>query len=224
MSSKRVSNRSTHWRSAARILSLVLLLSGLGTACGEDVAARTLAGTVRSPVPNVGELSVPYATSTTGDDFFFVAPDDGLLVLYFGYTSCPDVCPTTMADLSAARTELGPAAERVSVAMLTIDPNRDTPEILDEYLAFFVGDGASLRTTDDKQLQAIATRFGATYGVEETSEGEIQVAHSGFLYAIDPDGNLQVSWAYGTPAHDISRDLEILLARQDSGDSTKASN
>jgi protein SCO1/2 len=130
------------WRPAA---AMALLVTVLG-ACSSTPDAP--AGIVRDPAPVVGEATLP-DISDGGADFPFVAGPDQVLVVYFGYTSCPDVCPTTLADLRRALEELGRRADDVDVAMATIDPGRDTDEVLTGYLTSFVPEGHPLRTTDD---------------------------------------------------------------------------
>src|SRR3990172_7649696 len=99
------------------IVALALVL----TACGSDTP-YVPAGLVRTPAPEVGDLSLPDSTAG-GADFAFRAQPGGLLLLYFGYTSCPDICPTTLADLRTALRQVGEEfAARVDVAMATVDP------------------------------------------------------------------------------------------------------
>lgn len=192
----------------------LMVLASVLTSCGENLADQALGGTVRTPTPNVADIEFPNAGDQS--DFVFRAVESDILVLYFGYTSCPDVCPTTMADLSAALELLGEDGDRVSVAMLTIDPDRDTNDVVSAYVDGFIPGGIGLRTLDDELLRSTARRFGANYSVVENEEGVIEVGHTGFLYAIDSQGDLEVSWAYGLPASEIHRDLEILLARTNS--------
>ncbi len=85
--------------------------------------------------------------------------------------------------------DLGDEADRIDLAMATVDPERDTGEVLTPYVQSFVPDARALRTTDDADLQAAADLFGVTYDVTTTDEGEVEVSHSGFLYAVD-DGML----------------------------------
>ncbi len=186
----------------------IVLLVALG-ACG-DSAPEELSGFVRTPLPEVGGLELPDA-SNGETSFPLQAADDGILVVYFGYTSCPDVCPTTMADLRKALQELGGDADRVSVAMTTIDPDRDTPEVLTGYVQTFIPDGHALRTEDDTALRTVADVFGADYSVDTADDGDIDVMHTGSLYAVDPDGRLLVTWPFGIPSETIARDLRILF-------------
>jgi protein SCO1/2 len=177
--------------------------------CGEDKTGGVLAGYHVEPSPMVSTLALPDAK---GDDFGFVAPRDHFLVVYFGYTSCPDVCPTTMNEVRKALQSIGDDASRVDVAMVTVDPDRDSAELLDDYLASFVDGGHALRTTDADLLRKVAEGFGASYSVTENSDGEIEVSHSGNLYVVDDTGAVVLQWPYGLPAKAISNDLSILLA------------
>jgi cytochrome oxidase Cu insertion factor (SCO1/SenC/PrrC family) len=197
--------------------------AALATACGESDRAvdgdgetpgtEAFAGFERTPRPAVGDLTLP-AIEPDGSEseFAFRAPPGGLLLVYFGYTHCPDVCPTTLADIKAARREIGDDAERVEVAMATVDPARDTAEVLPGYVRSFVPEGVALRTTDDARLRAVADVFGADYEVSTTPDGEVEVVHTGNLYAVDDDGLLRLTWTFGTPKDDLAADLERLLA------------
>ena len=139
-------------------------------------------------------------------------------LVYFGYTACPDICPTTLSDLRNALKSIGKtAAGHVRVAMATIDPRRDSSVVLSGYLQSFFGDGVALRTDDDSQLQAAATAFGATYEAKYPNQGEPQVSHSTYLYAVDHTGHVVVAWPFGTTAADMAHDLELLLHREKEG-------
>ena len=195
------------------LLGLVapLLQTAVGSGWGEDLSGQARGGIVRSPAPEGGDLAVPRARD--GADHYLRADPGKVLVVYFGYTACPDVCPTTMADLSAALENLGDKAEGVQVAMITIDPDRDSNEILSGYLGHFVEGGYALRTEDPQVLRSAADGLGAGYSVDITEDGEVEVGHTAFLYAVDEDGKLLVTWAFGTPSAEIERDLDILLSR-----------
>ncbi len=185
---------------------LLVALAIAVAACGEP---RELAGFVRTPAPSVASTSLPDVAS--GEQFDFVAPQDGLLVVYFGFTSCPDVCPTTLADLRVALEDLGSDADRVEVAMATVDPDRDTPEVLTGYLQSFIADAHPLRTDSPDELASAAEAFGVVYEVTTTDDGEVEVIHSGNLYAIDDEGTLLVTWPFGVEVDDIRLDLQALL-------------
>jgi len=197
-------------------LTIVGLLIGLvAAACGGSGETEYVpAGIVRSPAPSVGELSLPDVTN--GEDLAFRAAEDDVLIIYFGYTSCPDVCPTTMADLRKAVRELGDDGERIGVAMATVDPDRDSPEVLTAYVHTFFPDGVALRTEDAAALSTAADAFGASYDVTTNDEGYVEVVHTAFLYAVDDQGLVRLTWPFGIESEDISRDLQVLLERTDS--------
>jgi protein SCO1/2 len=185
-----------------------VVLAGFVTGCGGD--SRELVGLTRDPAPQVDEVALP-DVSQGGEPFEFRAADGGLLVVYFGFTNCPDICPTTMSDVSRALGELGDDAERVSVAMVTVDPDRDT-DVLAEYVQSFVPGAHAIATDDDATLRTFAETFGVTYGVLTGPDGEVQVDHSSYLFAVDDAGRLAITWPFGTPVDDLAGDLEQLLA------------
>ncbi len=189
-------------------LAIVGALVLLAAACSDEPAQ--LSGFVRDPLPDVSAASLPDA-SNGGADFAMRAPQDEILILYFGYTSCPDVCPTTLADLRSALRDLGDDAEKVTVAMATIDPERDTDEVITGYVQSFIPGSHGLRTTDPEDLRDAADFFGADYGVSTDDDGKYEVFHTANLYAIDDGGLLQVTWPFGTEPENLTTDIEILL-------------
>lgn len=177
----------------------------------EEGAASGFTGIVREPAPEVGDLSLP-SLDEPGTDLAFQAGSGGLQVVFFGYTHCPDVCPTTLADLTVALRKLPPAdAASVEPVMVTIDPDRDLP-VLTEYVQSFLPDGRAAGTTDAAQLQTVADRFGVTYAVTTGADGDVEVVHSGFVYVVDDQGRLVLTWPFGTTSDDMASDLALLLA------------
>lgn len=187
---------------AATLASVLALV-----ACGGD-GDREPAGYRREPAPVVGELSLP-DVAAGGREQPFRAEPGGLLMVYFGYTNCPDVCPTTLADLSAALDRIDDA-DRVDVAMVTVDPDRDT-DVLADYVAGFFGRGHALATDEPGRLARVAAPFGVTYQVTEDDDGEVSVSHTPWLYAVDDAGVLVMTWPFGTAVDDLAADLEMLL-------------
>ena len=180
------------------------------SACGGSSTPvdEQLAGIVRTPYPDVQLVSLP---DVDGVEHNFQAEDDGLLLVYFGYTSCPDVCPTTMSDVSAALGLMGDKADKVQVAMATVDPGRDTGDILEKYVTAFVPDGIALRTDDATALKTAADAFGASYEVTTTDDGDIEVSHTPYVYVVDDQGQLRDQWNFGTTDDDMAHDMELLL-------------
>jgi protein SCO1/2 len=137
-----------------------------------------------------------------------------VVLLYFGYTSCPDVCPTTLAELAAVKQQLGAAAQRLRVALVTVDPERDTPKRLRVYTRTF--DPTFLGLTGPRAtLVKVWKAYGVyvqSHRVPGSSEGYV-VDHSATTFGIDADGNLRLAIPFGTPADDIRHDLQLLLAR-----------
>jgi protein SCO1/2 len=196
---------------------VVVFLGALLASCGADAPyGPVLAGMVREPAPDVSMISLPNA-SDGGSPLAMRARPDALLIMYFGYTSCPDVCPTTMADVSIALENLdADERRRVAVAMATIDPGRDTGELLTKYVRTFVPGANALRTDDPAALRAAADAFGADYRVTQTGAGEPpEVTHTGWLYVVDDRGRLRLQWAFGTKHQTITSDLRLLLAGGD---------
>lgn len=179
-------------------------------ACGGD--EPTLTGYERDPAPEVGDISMPNLTEGEGD-FAFRADEGELLVVYFGYLNCPDFCPTTMADLKQARNRLDDdLAERVDVAMVTVDPDRDL-DSLPAYVEGFFPDGIALGSADEADLTAAAAPFGVQWAISEGEDGEPLVGHTTSLYAVDDRGVLVVTWPFGVEIDQLATDLEILLDR-----------
>jgi protein SCO1/2 len=196
-------------RRALAALAVVGILAGCG---GGD---HQLVGLTRDPEPQVDGTPLP-DVSDGGKPFEIRAPKDGLLVVYFGYTNCPDVCPTTLADLKVALGDLGADASRVETAMVTIDPARDVP-VLAKYVQSFVPGAHALATDDQATLQAVAAAFGVSYEVTTSPTGEVQVAHSSYLFAVDDNGKLVITWPVSadakttTSSKDLTGDLRLLL-------------
>jgi len=111
------------------------------------------------------------------------------LLVYFGYTFCPDVCPTVLIDVGRALNALGPLADRVQPVFITVDPARDTASHMGQYLRAFSPRIVGLRG-DPKQLEITAKQFHTYYRVRNLGNGDYAVDHSSFLYVISPDGHV----------------------------------
>ena len=111
-----------------------------------------------------------------------------VVLLYFGYTFCPDVCPTTLSNLAEALTRIGPGAQHVRVLFVTVDPNRDTAPVLAAYVKNFAPQIDALRGTAD-QLAALARRYRVVYSVSPATEDHpYEVTHSSAIYVFDGSG------------------------------------
>ena len=136
------------------------------------------------------------------------------VVVFFGFTQCHDVCPTTLTELSTARQLLGADGARVQGIFVTVDPERDTPQVLQAYLANFGPDYVGLRGTPE-QLAAVAKDFKIYYKkVEGKTPGSYTMDHSAASYVYDPQGRLRLYTRYGSGAKALADDLKILLAEK----------
>jgi protein SCO1/2 len=168
-----------------------------------------LAGYKRDPAPVVGDYELP-DLSNGGAPFALRAEPGELLVIYFGYTNCPDFCPTTLSDVRLARRELDEPST-VDVAMITIDPDRDLPILADYIGGFFPDDGHALGTDDPALLASVAAPFGTSYDVVTNADGEIEVGHRTDLYAVDDEGRIALTWPFGISKDALAADFERLL-------------
>ncbi|HET7633346.1 MAG TPA: SCO family protein [Burkholderiales bacterium] len=136
------------------------------------------------------------------------------VVLFFGYTHCPDVCPTTMAELAQVMQQLGADAKRVQVLFVTVDPARDTPQVLKQYVPAFNPSFIGLYG-DAAATAAVAKEFHVVYQKQpDGGSGNYSVDHSAGTYIFDPQGRLRLFAGYGVPATDYVHDLKLLLADQ----------
>jgi len=135
-----------------------------------------------------------------------------IVLLFFGYTSCPDVCPTTMAELNQALGQLdAEQAANIRVVFVTVDPERDTPERVQEYANHFNDEFIGLSGTES-ELQKTWNEYGVFREVVEgTSALGYLVNHTARVTLIDQDGSLRVSYSFETPVEDIVHDLKLLL-------------
>lgn len=135
-----------------------------------------------------------------------------LVVLFFGYTQCPDICPTTMADLKTVMQSLGPDAERVQVLFVTLDPARDTPELLKQYVPSFDPRFVGLYG-DEATTVKTAKDFKVFYQrVPGTAPGTYTFDHTAGSYVFDTNGRIRLFLRQGESAGAVTHDLKLLLS------------
>lgn len=136
-----------------------------------------------------------------------------LVLLFFGYTSCPKVCPATMAELHRARQQLGRRADQVQVLMVSVDPERDSGAALGSFLGHF--DPSFIGLTGSRaDVTAIATRYGTFFERQEgTSALGYAVDHTSTTLLIDREGHPRLLFPFGTSGDDIAADLDYVLRR-----------
>ena len=158
-------------------------------------------------------LPAPDIVLTQGDGSSFRLSEKrgDIVLLFFGYTSCPDVCPTTLSEMKRVVADLGADVEKVQVVFVTVDPKRDTPQKLQEYVSIFSPDFIGLSGSME-ELEKVWSDYGVYREEEElpNSATVYLVNHTARVYLIDRDGKLRLSYSYGTPMDDFVHDLKIL--------------
>lgn len=136
-----------------------------------------------------------------------------VVLIFFGYTSCPDVCPSTMKELAGVLKSMGKDADKVQPLMITVDPERDTLERLTAFLALY--DARILGLTGSlEQINAVAKKYGAFFEKKPFgTEGGYLVDHTAVILLVDPQGSLREVFSYGTPAREITPDIRYILSR-----------
>lgn len=182
---------------------LGVVLIGL-TACG----GNTLRGGVIEPPQAAAELNL---TDQIGRLFRLDTQRGHVVMIYFGYTYCPDLCPTTLADLAAARRKLGQDADRVQVVFISVDPLRDTPDKLGEYVAHFDPTFLALSGAE-ADLKRVLNGYQviAQKRVLPDAAG-YTIDHTSFTYVIDRHGALREMILFGAAVDDIANDMRVLL-------------
>ncbi len=135
-----------------------------------------------------------------------------VVVVFFGYTQCPDVCPATMAELAQIKKAMGKDGDRIQGVFVSVDPERDTPEILKSYMGSFDPSFVALRGTVD-QTKAAAKEFKVFFGkVPGKTEGSYTVDHTAGSFVFDTAGKVRLFVRYGSGAEALAADLKALLA------------
>jgi protein SCO1/2 len=135
-----------------------------------------------------------------------------VLVVFFGYTQCPDVCPTSLAELAQVMQVLGSDASRVQVVMITVDPERDTPEVMKQYVQTFNPAFVGLTGTPEQVKQAAAS-FKVYYAKVPAKNGkDYSMDHSAAFYLLDAKGEARVLAGNGTDVDSLAHDIKALLA------------
>jgi len=190
-----------------RVGALLMLLAMVIAGCSED--AYEFKGGELKPLAAAPAIEL---TDQYGEPFSLAAQQGKAVLLYFGYTTCPDACPTTLSDWIEVKRLLGDQADQVEFVMVTVDPERDTVETLNEYLAFF--DPAFHGLTGD---QAAITAIEQQYGIMAVREEHPESAtgylmnHTTSFWVIDPEGRLRLTFAHGTDPEIVTEDVRHLL-------------
>jgi protein SCO1/2 len=161
-----------------------------GTAFGKDFSLLDIDGKVRTLADFKGKV----------------------VVMFFGYTQCPDVCPTTLTEMQQAMALLGKQSDKVQVIFVTVDPERDTAEILKQYVPAFDKRFIGLRPADDAALEKVTKDFKIYYRkVPGSSPGSYTMDHTAGSYAFDPEGRLRLYIKHAQGPETLAHDLKELL-------------
>jgi protein SCO1/2 len=163
------------------------------------------------PVLQVGGNFV--LTDHNGQRFELSSLRGKAVLIFFGYTSCPDACPTTLSKLASVYKQLGEDAKRLKTLYITVDPERDTPAVLKADLGYFELDALGLTGTK-AELDKVVALYGATYEIVPLPESESKyaVAHSTTLYALDQDGRTRLLFPYEATVAEIVSGVRTILA------------
>lgn len=192
---------------------MLLVASVVLASCGTSNSNnQELFGYVPSTTKDVSKAFITDAETDT--PFNFVAAPNEILIAYFGYTHCPDLCPTTLVTIRNAKKKMGELAQRVDLAMATVDPARDTKDVLPRYLASLSDRYHALIPSSDEELRKAEEFFQTTSSVTITGD-KVEVVHSGTAYVIDDQGVVVAEWPFGIDANSMAHDLTVLLNKKE---------
>jgi protein SCO1/2 len=206
--SKRASRQQASQQQASRRLLAIVIGFGFGLAA--------LGGVVYAVIPGRADLGSP----EIGGSFTMIGHDGRVVtnadlagrpyLVFFGYTHCPDFCPTALFDISAVFKELGPD-KKVAALFVTVDPDRDTPDVLKTYLENFDSRIIGL-TGDTKKVEAIAKSFRVfAKKLPGEKTGDYTVDHTGVVYLMDKRGKFVSAFNLQRPPQQAARELEAYL-------------
>jgi protein SCO1/2 len=198
-----------------KVLKRVLMLAFLVTttvgfyACGGDKPSHEFSGVVSDPPQQVTDFSL---TDQYDQEFTFSGGSEEISLIFFGYTLCPDVCPTTLADLVRVKRLLGDDAKKVSFIWVTVDPERDSPYVLRQRIAAFDPEFIGLSGTRE-ELQPVWEDFGVIANRDDTQDSAAGylISHSAFTYLVDSDRTIRVVFPFGADPANMAADAAFIL-------------
>jgi len=208
-------------RAAGRAILAVLTALVLAACSGPAASVRPVGSSTAHTYGGV-ELTEPYtmpdATFTAGNGQKFdlrTGTDKPVVVVFFGYTNCPDICKTTMSDLASALNRVTPETRaKVQVLLITVDPERDSPAVLTSYLARFDPSFIGLTAPLDEVKKVAATMGVVIEGTTKTADGGYEVTHSTQVIGFDADRKGRLVWTQGTSIGDFKNDFDRFAATQ----------
>lgn len=192
-----------------RGLRMVLLLAlvAIVSACG----SYEFRGVTLDPPKEAPDFTL---TDFEGRPFHLSDHRGKVVILFFGFTNCPDMCPAALSDMAAARRKLGADAEKVQGIFVSLDPDRDTPERLKRYVTAFDPTFIGVRGSET-ELAPVVQDYGVTYMRRDLPDSALgyTIDHSTFIYVIDAAGRWRLLFTHGMPVDDIVSDLRYLVRR-----------
>lgn len=188
----------------AAVMALLLAATGLLSGCDWPPAGFFGINLTGAPFGREFRLSDPDGRERTLADF-----RGKYVMLFFGYTQCPDVCPTALARAVAVRQKLGAEAERLQVIFVTVDPERDSPVVLKAYTTAFDPSFLGLRG-DSEQTRSVAQEFRAFYARVRTGSS-YAMDHSAITYVLDASGKLRLGLQHSLTAEQFAADVQTLM-------------
>jgi protein SCO1/2 len=193
----------------SRIFRILVVMAAIFlTACMRDAADAPLYGTDITGADFAGDFRL---TDHHGNPRQLADYQGKVVALFFGFTHCPDICPTTMADLAAAMKLLGNDSNDVQVLFVTVDPERDTPEVLARFVPSFDARFVGLTGTVE-EIDEVAKTFKIYYAKQqEQGQQGYSFDHSAGVYVYDRKGKIRIYMKYGQKPDEIAHDLATLL-------------
>ncbi len=194
------------------LLILLAALVGLG-GCATQPQFK---GTILDPALPAPDFTL---TDHNGQPFTLSEQRGKVVLLFFGFASCPDICPAELANLAAVYRELGTAANDLEVALITLDPERDTPERLARYVEAFNPTFVGLHA-EQTTLAPVLKEYGVFAERRDLPGSALgyTIDHSGFVYLIDKSGRWRAIFAHGTPVADILSDVRFFIRERGGSD------
>jgi protein SCO1/2 len=197
-------------RCAGRLVWLLAMILGglLLAGCNRDESVPWRLTNVTGHMPDLDfKLVDDHGKPVSGQDY-----RGKVVILYFGYTHCPDVCPLTLAQLHVVMQRLGPLADGARILFVSVDPARDTPDVMHAYVNAFDPRAVGLSGAP-REIEALSKRYRSAFTREpDKGDGQYEVSHSSAIYVFDRDGKARLLATPGNPQDDLVHDLHLLLS------------
>ncbi len=188
----------------------MLLVAGIA---GATWLVTTRTGANAAAVPPAVAVGGPFTlTAADGATVTDQTYRGKWLLVYFGYTFCPDACPTALTNISAALQRLGPLADRVQPLFITVDPHRDTPKVMADYVKAFDPRIVGL-TGSTAAIAAVTKEYGVYVAPQRSEGGDYLVDHSSFIYLMNPDGKFVATLSGAATGSQLAARLQTLLSQ-----------